>query len=66
MDPAWVTDDSGLAGGHPGSTGLDAVVRGENMAELPAGGTIPQSLDEFGAEVEIGAYAQLHPASALQ
>lgn len=58
-----VSQNNGLAGGHPGNTGLDAVVRGANVKKLLAAGTVPQSLDEFGANVEIGAcYAQSYIA----
>jgi N-methylhydantoinase B len=58
-----VSQNNGLAGGYPGNTGLDAVVRGANVAALLAEGKVPQSLDGFGAKVEIGhCYAQSYVA----
>jgi N-methylhydantoinase B len=58
-----VSQNNGLVGGYPGNTGLDAVVRGANVAALLAEGKVPQSLDGFGAKVEIGhCYAQSYVA----
>lgn len=58
-----VAQNSGLAGGYPGNTGLDLVVRGVDAHALLAEGRIPTSIEDFGAEVEIGhCYAQSHVA----
>ncbi|PUA81091.1 hydantoinase B/oxoprolinase family protein [Nocardioides currus] len=58
-----VAQNNGLAGGYPGNTGLDAVVRQANVSQVLADGRIPQSLDELGADVEIGhCYAQSYLA----
>jgi N-methylhydantoinase B len=43
----------GLAGGYPGSSQQDFVVRGSNIRELIAGGTMPVVLDEIGGDLEI-------------
>lgn len=58
-----VSQNNGLAGGYPGNTGLDAVVRQADIGQILADGRIPQSLGEFGGEVEIGnCYAQSYLA----
>ena len=58
-----VSQNNGLAGGYPGNTGLDAVVRQADVGQVLADGRIPQSLEEFGGEVEIGnCYAQSYLA----
>ncbi|MFW6773623.1 hydantoinase B/oxoprolinase family protein [Nocardioides sp. CPCC 205120] len=58
-----VAQNSGLAGGYPGNTGLDAVVRGVDAHALLAEGRIPSSVEDFGAEVEVGhCYAQSYVA----
>lgn len=58
-----VAQNNGLAGGYPGNTGLDVVVRQANVSQALADGRIPQSLEELGADVEIGhCYAQSYLA----
>ncbi|GAA5115137.1 hydantoinase B/oxoprolinase family protein [Pseudonocardia adelaidensis] len=43
----------GLAGGHPGNSQLDLVVRGIDVPRLAGATTIPADLDELGGEVEV-------------
>jgi N-methylhydantoinase B len=43
----------GLAGGYPGNTQLDIVVRNSRIAELFAAGRIPASLEEFGGTLDV-------------
>jgi N-methylhydantoinase B len=43
----------GLAGGYPGNTQLDLVVRGSRVKELFASGRLPGSLDELGGTRDI-------------
>ncbi|MBG6098009.1 hydantoinase B/oxoprolinase family protein [Nocardioides luteus] len=58
-----VSQNNGLAGGYPGNTGLDAIVRRADVGRALAVGRIPQSLEEFGGEMEIGnCYAQSYLA----
>ncbi|OIJ28017.1 hydantoinase B/oxoprolinase family protein [Nocardioides luteus] len=58
-----VSQNNGLAGGYPGNTGLDAVARRVDIGQILAEGRIPQSLDDFGGDVEIGnCYAQSYLA----
>jgi N-methylhydantoinase B len=48
------SQNNGLSGGYPGNTGLDAIARGIDVNKALAEGRIPQSLDDMGAEVELG------------
>lgn len=58
-----VAQNNGLAGGYPGNTGVDAMVRGADVHALLAQGTIPQSIEELGEHVELGnCYAQSYVA----
>jgi N-methylhydantoinase B len=58
-----VSQNNGLAGGYPGNTGLDAVARGVDVHALLKQGRVPQSLEDFGENVELGnCYAQSYLA----
>ncbi|MDV7134533.1 hydantoinase B/oxoprolinase family protein [Williamsia muralis] len=58
-----VAQNSGLAGGLPGNTGLEILARNSGITELLASGAIPGSLDDLGANKEIGAcYAESYLA----
>ncbi len=57
------SQNNGLAGGFPGNTGVDAVVRGIDVHAALAEGRVPQSLEQLGSEVELGnCYAQTYLA----
>jgi N-methylhydantoinase B len=43
----------GLAGGYPGSTQSDMIIRGSNVAELLKAGGLPSRLEDIGGEVEV-------------
>lgn len=43
----------GLAGGYPGNSQLDLVVRGVEVPQLAGASAIPGDLDELGGEVEV-------------
>ncbi|WP_306204642.1 hydantoinase B/oxoprolinase family protein [Actinoplanes sp. RD1] len=43
----------GLAGGYPGNSQLDLVVRGIDVPQLAGARSIPSGLDELGGEVEV-------------
>lgn len=63
-----VSQNAGLAGGYPGNTGLDAVVRGIDATAVLADGRIPQSLEEFGGDAQIApcyASSYLAPGEVL-
>lgn len=49
-----VTQNAGLAGGHPGNSGLDVIARQSRIAELLASGTMPASLEELSDNLEPG------------
>jgi N-methylhydantoinase B len=58
-----VAQNAGLSGGYPGNTGLEQLARGTDVKELLRQGTIPQSVEELGADVELGpCYAQSYLA----
>jgi N-methylhydantoinase B len=46
-------EGSGLAGGYPGATAFDAVVRGADVQALLRNGVIPTSMEDLDGEVEI-------------
>jgi N-methylhydantoinase B len=48
-----VAQNVGLAGGYPGNTQHDVIVRGSRVPELLASGRIPGSLEELGGTVEL-------------
>ncbi|MEQ3551737.1 hydantoinase B/oxoprolinase family protein [Pseudonocardia nematodicida] len=47
-----VAQNVGLAGGHPGNSGLDVVARGGSVADLLAAGTMPTALSEVSDNLE--------------
>jgi N-methylhydantoinase B len=49
-----VAQNSGLAGGHPGNSGLDVIARQSRVTELLAAGTMPSTLAECSDTLEIG------------
>lgn len=49
-----VSQNNGLAGGYPGNTGVDVLVRGSNVRELFARGAMPTKLDALGGTTELG------------
>lgn len=58
-----VSQNGGLAGGYPGNTGLEVLVRGVDVQAALAEGRIPQSVAEFGGNAEIApCYAQSYLA----
>ncbi|TQS45230.1 hydantoinase B/oxoprolinase family protein [Cryptosporangium phraense] len=58
-----VSQNGGLAGGYPGNTGLEVLVRGADVHGALASGRIPQSVEDFGGEAEIApCYAQSYLA----
>ena len=58
-----VAQNGGLAGGYPGNTGLEVLVRGTDVHAALAAGRIPQSVAEFGGNAEIApCYAQSYLA----
>ncbi|GAB90684.1 hydantoinase B/oxoprolinase family protein [Gordonia rhizosphera] len=58
-----VAQNSGLAGGYPGNTGLEILAREAGVDELLRSGTIPGSIEELGGTKEIGAcYAESYLA----
>jgi N-methylhydantoinase B len=58
-----VAQNGGMAGGLPGNTGLDVVVRGTHLRELLAGGHLPAAVEDLDGAVEIGQnYAESHLA----
>lgn len=58
-----VAQNNGLAGGYPGNTGLEVLVRGADVHRALAEGRIPQSVEDFGGEAEIApCYAQSYLA----
>ena len=58
-----VSQNGGLAGGYPGNTGLEVLVRGADVQAALAAGRIPQSVAGFGGDAEIApCYAQSYLA----
>ncbi|MFG1926027.1 hydantoinase B/oxoprolinase family protein [Cryptosporangium sp. NPDC048952] len=58
-----VAQNNGLAGGYPGNTGLEVLVRGSDVHGALAEGRIPQSVEDFGGDAEIApCYAQSYLA----
>ena len=58
-----VAQNGGLAGGYPGNTGLEVLVRGTDVQAALAGGRIPQTVADFGGDPEIvPCYAQSYLA----
>ena len=58
-----VAQNAGLAGGLPGNTGLERMARGVDVQAFLRRGVVPQSIEELGAEVELGpCYAQSYLA----
>jgi N-methylhydantoinase B len=58
-----VAQNNGLAGGYPGNTGLEIIVRDTDVASALAGGSIPASLSTVGGQQEIGQnYSQTYLA----
>lgn len=56
-----VAQNAGLAGGYPGNTGVDIVVRDTDLHQQLANGRIPAKLTEFAGEPELAnCYAQSH------
>ncbi|MEA5362581.1 hydantoinase B/oxoprolinase family protein [Amycolatopsis sp., V23-08] len=49
-----VSQNNGLAGGHPGNSGLDVVARQSRIATLLADGRLPSTLDEVSDTLEPG------------
>lgn len=49
-----VAQNGGLAGGHPGNSGLDVVARQSPVAALFASGRMPSTMDELGSSLEPG------------
>lgn len=49
-----ISQNNGLAGGYPGNTGVDAVARGIDVRALLGQGTLPQSIEDLGENVELG------------
>ncbi|ODU05741.1 MAG: hydantoinase [Pseudonocardia sp. SCN 72-86] len=49
-----VAQNGGLAGGLPGNTGLDVVVRNSQVAQMLADGELPTDVDAMGGVVEPG------------
>jgi N-methylhydantoinase B len=45
--------NQGLAGGYPGNTQSDVIIRGSNVARLLQQGTIPTQLDQIDGQVEM-------------
>jgi N-methylhydantoinase B len=63
-----VSQNGGLAGGYPGNTGLEVLVRGADVHAGLAEGRIPQSVTDLGGDAEIApCYAQssLAPGEVL-
>lgn len=50
-----VSQNNGLAGGYPGNTGVDAIARGIDVRARLANGTVPQSVEDLGEDVQLGA-----------
>lgn len=48
-----VAQNTGMAGGYPGNTGLEVILRGVDPAATLGGGPIPQSLEEVEGDHEI-------------
>lgn len=58
-----VAQNAGLAGGYPGNTGVENLVRGVDVNAALREGRIPQSVEDFGGDAELGAcYAQSYLA----
>jgi N-methylhydantoinase B len=58
-----VTQNSGLAGGYPGNTGLEILARDTDLLQRFAEGHLPTALDELAGEKELGnCYAHSHVA----
>ncbi|MDQ0380439.1 hydantoinase B/oxoprolinase family protein [Amycolatopsis thermophila] len=58
-----VSQNGGLAGGHPGNTGLDVLARGSGITDVLAAGRIPGDLSEIGGTLEPAQnYASSHLA----
>lgn len=58
-----VSQNNGLAGGYPGNTGLDVLVRDADVLETLRGGSMPVGLEELGGRIEIGqCYAESYVA----
>jgi N-methylhydantoinase B len=58
-----VSQNNGLAGGYPGNTGLDVLVRDVDVLETLRGGSMPVGLEELGGRIEIGqCYAESYVA----
>jgi N-methylhydantoinase B len=49
-----VAQNAGLAGGHPGNSGLDVVARQSRVTEILASGRMPSSLEEVSDTLEPG------------
>jgi N-methylhydantoinase B len=49
-----VAQNTGLAGGHPGNSGLDVVARQSRITEILASGRMPSSLEEVSDSLEPG------------
>ncbi|KAB2384825.1 hydantoinase B/oxoprolinase family protein [Actinomadura montaniterrae] len=48
------SQNPGLSGGYPGSTGYDGVVRGTRLEQLLAAGRLPTELDQLGGDLDPG------------
>lgn len=58
-----VAQNSGLAGGLPGNTGLEILARASGVQDLLAQGTIPATLDDLSGDKELGpCYAESYLA----
>ncbi|SFO36055.1 MULTISPECIES: hydantoinase B/oxoprolinase family protein [Actinomadura] len=58
-----VAQNNGLAGGHPGNTGLEIIARDTGVAGALGGGRIPADLAEVGGQQEVGQnYSQTYLA----
>lgn len=58
-----VAQNSGLAGGYPGNTGLEVLVRDSDVMSQLAAGTLPAELAELDGRTELGpCYAHSHVA----
>lgn len=58
-----VAQNPGLSGGHPGNSGREVIVRGTSVAELLAGGQLPDTLEALDGTSELGQnYAQTYIA----
>ncbi len=58
-----VSQNGGLAGGYPGNTGLEVLVRGVDVHAALAEGRIPQTVADFGGDAQIApCYAQSYLA----